>query len=94
VLKKYTGIEIKNIFKELKLSIDNISEIEVTSVDNFLVTISADEILKDKNVYIVYKENDAYLEEDFGPYMIVIKDDDIATRWGKYVVNINIKEEK
>lgn len=94
VLKKYAGVEIKEIFKELNININDMVEVEVTAVDNFVVTILADEILKDKNVYVVFKENDMDLEDDFGPYMIVIRDDDIATRWNKRIVNINIKDKE
>lgn len=93
-LKKYRGVQIKEIFKELDISITEMAEVEITAVDNFVVTILADEIMTDENVYVVFKEDGVDLADDFGTYMIVIRGDDMASRWNKRIVNINIKDKK
>ena len=54
--------------------------------------MTAEEILNPGNVYLVTKENDEELDEESGPFMLVVNYDEFSTRWAKNVVKITVNE--
>ena len=94
-LQTYTGVLLKSVIEEAGIKLDNKTQVIVKAVDGYTVALTAVEVRKNDNVYIVYKNNGQYLQEKSkggtGPYRIVIRDDQFGQRWCKFVMEVNIK---
>ncbi len=94
-LQTYTGVLLKRVIEEAGIKLDNKNQVIVKAVDGYTVALTAAEVRKDDNVYIVYKNSGEYLQEKSkggtGPYRIVIRDDQFGQRWCKFVMEVNIK---
>jgi len=94
-IQTYTGVLLKSVIEEAGIKLDNKTQVIVKAVDGYTVALTAAEVRKDDNVYIVYKNNGEYLQEKSkggtGPYRIVIRDDQFGQRWCKFVMEVNIK---
>jgi hypothetical protein len=90
----FDGVFLKEILMAYKIDSDEITLLEVLSVDNYKIEISKEELLQDDNVYLVYKQDGEYLlsleEGGNGPFMIVFKQDELSTRWSKFVAAIKV----
>lgn len=60
--------------------------------DNYSVSLTAEEVLKDGNVWLVSQENGQPLPEDSGNFMLVITMDEFSTRWAKDIAQITVDE--
>ena len=60
--------------------------------DNYSVSLTAEEVLKDGNVWLVNQENGQPLSEDSGNFMLVITMDEFSTRWAKDIAQITVDE--
>lgn len=92
----YTGVPVKNIFKEKDLEVQKDKQIIVRSVDGYVVALESDEVLEEDNVYLAYKVDGEFLkareEGGSGPYQLIIREDQFSQRWCKHVVEIVLDE--
>ncbi len=91
----FTGVPLINILDEVGIDLKEKEQVIVNSVDGYTVALTVAEVLKEDNVYIIYKSDGHYLktkkEGGSGPYRIVIKDDQFGQRWSKFVTEVNVK---
>ena len=92
----YTGIVFSQLFKAAGLSLEDRNRVIVHSVDGYAVPLTIEEIEEMNNVYLVYKDNGAYLgsyndKGGQGPYMVVVRGDRFSQRWAKYVCELDIQ---
>ena len=90
--KNYGGIQLKNIFSQTGIEISENTRISVVCSDNYSVSLTAEEVLKDGNVWLVNQENGQPLSEDSGNFMLVITMDEFSTRWAKDIAQITVDE--
>ncbi|OWZ83835.1 molybdopterin-dependent oxidoreductase [Natranaerobius trueperi] len=90
----YTGVALKDLLADRDISLDEIEQVVTRAVDGYTVALSAEEVLEEDNVYIVYKVNDKPLppkeEGGSGPYQIVIRNDDFGQRWNKFLMELDV----
>ncbi|MFP4457752.1 MAG: molybdopterin-dependent oxidoreductase [Clostridia bacterium] len=90
----YTGILLKNIFEELEINYDGIAGVVVSAEDGYKVTIEADKIQEDDNVYLAYKSEGKWLEnkdnDGDGPLQLIVSNDQFSQYWCKYVKTIEL----
>jgi len=91
----FTGVPLINILEGVGIDLLEKEQLIINSVDGYTVALTATEVLKEDNVYIIYKSDGQYLktkkEGGSGPYRIVIKDDKFGQRWSKFVTEVNVK---
>ena len=90
--RTYSGIEFADILRDLEIEIT--ADMTVTAVcgDSYEIALTGEELLNPGNVYLVTKENDEELDEESGPFMLVVNYDEFSTRWAKNVVKITVNE--
>ena len=89
--RNYTGKELSTILAEMDIAVEEETEITVVCADSYEIALSAAEVLDPGNVYIVNRENGELLDEESGPFMLVVNHDEFATRWAKNIVRIRVK---
>jgi len=89
--KNYSGIELSVILKELGTEVTDSTEVTAVCADNYEITLSGEEILHDGNIWLVTQEDGQKLDEESGPFMLVVNEDEFSTRWAKNVVRIKVK---
>lgn len=92
----YTGVGLADLFTAAGISLEGKSRVIVHSVDGYMVPFTIEEIKEFDNIYLVYRDNGAYLgsydeREGQGPYMIVIRGDSFSQRWAKYVCELDVQ---
>ena len=90
--KNYSGIELSVILEELGVSVSDTTEVTAVCADNYEITLTGEEIMHEGNSFLVTQENGEKLDEESGPFMLVVNGDEFATRWGKNIVMIRINE--
>lgn len=94
-MQTYTGVLLSEIIENAGIDLNDKSQVIVKAIDGYTVALTAAEVRKDDNVYLVYKQDGEYLkgksEGGTGPYRIVIRDDQFGQRWCKFVVEVNVK---
>lgn len=89
---KYTGVQLKNILSHYQIDLDESSALVLSGMDNYSVAYTTEEILKNNNVYIVFKEDDSYLGSKEnggrGPYESIVVADDFSNRRCKWLTRI------
>ncbi|MBR2830345.1 MAG: molybdopterin-dependent oxidoreductase [Solobacterium sp.] len=90
--RTYSGIEFADILKDLGIEITDDMTVTAVCGDSYEIALTAEEILNPGNVYLVTKENDEELDEESGPFMLVVNYDEFSTRWAKNVVKITVNE--
>jgi len=92
----YTGILLKDVFEEMEISIEGISGVVVSALDGYKVTIAAEKIEQDDNVYLTYKKEGQWLENKenggSGPIQLIVSNDQFSQYWCKYVTSIELIE--
>jgi len=95
-LHRYSGVQLKNILNSKNIEINGISAVILSAVDGYSVAYSADEVLKDNNVYIAYMEDEKYLgskdEGGRGPYESIVISDSFSNRRCKWLTKIEVKQ--
>lgn len=86
--KEYSGIELKDIFSDLGIPVSEGMSVTVVCSDNYEIILSGPEIMEDGNIYLVTRESGAKLDEESGPFMLVVNHDEFSTRWAKNVIKI------
>ena len=90
--KTYSGRELSAVLDDLGIPVDDRTEITAICADQYEISLSGTEVLESGNVYIVSREGGEVLDEESGPFMLVVNGDEFATRWGKNIVRIRISE--
>ena len=90
--RTYSGIEFADILKDLGIEITDDMTVTAVCGDSYEIELTAEEILNPGNVYLVTKENDEELDEESGPFMLVVNYDEFSTRWAKNVVKVTVNE--
>jgi len=92
---RFTGVELKRIIEGAGLDPAAINQVVTRAADGYSVSLSGDEVRMDDNVYIVFEQdgNDLGTREDggTGPYRLVIRQDEFAQRWNKYLMEIELQ---
>lgn len=92
---KFTGVEIKNIFKKYDIEINDDNVIEVKALDGYSSALTGSEVLTDDNTYIcLLKEGESLgtkSDGGMGPYLMIIKSSNFSQRWCKFVQEINVR---
>lgn len=91
----YTGVQLKNILLHFNIDLKDSSSVILSGADGFSVAYSKSEVLKDKNVYIAYMEDDKYLgsyeDGGRGPYESIVLSDVFSNRRCKWITRIEVK---
>lgn len=90
----FSGAALYTLLKNYGIGIEDAAEIVLTSEDNFSVKLTPQEVADPDNVYIVSKMDGQEIKgiDDKGfSYMVVIRKDDVSTRWAKYLRKVEIK---
>ena len=90
--RTYSGIEFADILKDLGIEITDDMTVTAVCGDSYEIELTAEEILNPGNVYLVTRENGEELDEESGPFMLVVNYDEFSTRWAKNVVKITVNE--
>ena len=90
--RNYSGIEFADILRDLEIEITDSTTVKAVCGDQYEIELTAKEILNPGNIYLVTRENGEELDEDSGPFMLVVNYDEFSTRWAKNVVKITVNE--
>lgn len=90
--KEYSGIELKDILKQMQISVSDTTEITVVCADQYEIKLTPQEINSDGNIYIVTQESKQALSKENGTFMMVVTQDEFSTRWAKNVVQVKVSE--
>ena len=90
--KEYSGIELRSLFAKMDLPVNNDTEVTVICSDQYEIVLTGEEILTEGNIYLVTRESGEPLDEESGPFMLVVNNDEFSTRWAKNVVKVKISE--
>lgn len=82
----YMGVELKDIFSNMNIDIEDENAIILTGVDGYSVAYSIEEVLVDNNVFIAYMEN-----EKFVSYQSIITSDLFSNRRCKWLTKIEVR---
>lgn len=92
---RFTGVELKRIIEAAGLELAAIQQVVTRSADGYTVALTGAEVRMDDNVYIVYEQDgkDLGAREDggTGPYRLLIRQDEFAQRWNKYLMEIELQ---
>ncbi|MBO5999073.1 MAG: molybdopterin-dependent oxidoreductase [Lachnospiraceae bacterium] len=90
--KHYSGIEFRRILEELGTAADEDTDCVFVCADQYEIKVEGNELLEPGNVWLVTREDGQPLDEEQGPFMLVINNDEFSTRWGRQIVKIKIGE--
>ena len=90
--KEYSGIELRNLLADMDIPVNDTLEVTVICSDQYEIVLTGEEILSERNVYLVTRENKEPLDEESGPFMLVVNNDEFSTRWAKNVVKVKVSE--
>lgn len=92
----YSGVLLKDVFKELEINLEGITGAVVSAEDGYKVTIGVEKIQQDDNVYLTYKKEGQWLENKenggSGPIQLIVSQDQFSQYWCKYVTSIELIE--
>lgn len=92
--KQYTGIPLSTIISNSNIKLNDSDTVSIIAQDQYQIDLTVSEVNESNNAYIVIKENSSLLSNEQGPYMIVLRKDELSTRWVKQIVKINININK
>ena len=88
------GVELRVLLDSLGIDISDVGHYIVYGLDSYLSPLSRDEVEGDGTVYICYSMDGQVLktqsEGGYGPFMMVIRGENFAQRWCKYVEAVDI----
>ncbi len=91
--KKYTGIPLLNFIQDAGVTIEDNDTVTIIAQDQYQIVLTAGEVKALENAYIVTRENSSHLSKNSGPFMLVLRKDELSTRWVRQVVIIKINKE-
>ncbi len=93
VLTDFGGVKLKEILTDLNIDLDN-QQVVFKSEDGYQTMVSAQDVLMDDNVYVVFERNfertTSADQGGSGPLEIVIAQDPFSQRWNKHLIEIEI----
>lgn len=89
--RNYSGIQLKDILSDMGIALTESTVISAVCADQYVVQFTYDELMADKNVYIITQENGRPLPQESGSFMLVVNMDEFSTRWAKNVVKVKIQ---
>jgi|GEM_PF-1144221 len=92
--KNYSGIQVKDIFDEMNITINENTVVSAVCADQYSVDFTYDEIMAEGNIYLITMENGSPLPEDSGSFMLVVNRDEFSTRWAKNTVQVKVSEKQ
>ncbi len=91
----YTGVPLKNIFKECVVSLEGKSAVIVKAIDGYTVAVSIEKVLQDDNVYLAYmREGESIGNRENGgkgPYQMIISKDKFSQYWCKFAIEADVQ---
>ncbi len=84
----YTGVPLSKLIELADITLTEHNTVLVKSIDSYTIELSAKEVLINDNIYIVHSMDSLPLSDEFGHYMLLIRQDEFSTRWNKMVVDI------
>ena len=90
--KEYSGIELRLLLADMDIPVNNDTEVTAVCSDQSEITLTGEEILTVGNIYLVTRDSGEPLDEESGPFMLVVNNDEFSTRWAKNVVKVKISE--
>lgn len=87
-----TGVELHKLLQSYNVELKDDSIVQVRALDGYASAVSSHEILTSGNIYVCIHMNGEVLkpksEAGFGPYLMVIKNEQFSQRWCKFVEEI------
>lgn len=91
----YTGVRLRDLLEHHGLDVGGAEQVITRAADGYAVALTRDEVMDDDNVYIVYMIDGQPMasreEGGSGPYQVIIRKDEFAQRWNKYLMEIEIR---
>lgn len=95
VTYSYTGVQLKDVLKASGVDLEGKTTVVLSAVDGFTVAYTLDEVMKDKNVYVTYKQEGEMLkgreEGGSGPYVTIVVSDTFSSRRCKWLTSIEVQ---
>ena len=90
------GVELRILIDALDINASGAGQFIVSGLDGYYSALSREEVEREENVYICFSMDGVVLkarsEGGYGPFMLVIRSDNFAQRWCKYVEAVDIKK--
>lgn len=90
----YTGVLLRDVLEKLNMSLDGITGVMISAEDGYKVSIEADKVKQDDNIYLTFKKEGKWLENKDnggeGPLQTIITKDQFSQYWCKYVVSVEL----
>lgn len=86
--KNYQGIALPEILKEAGIIEENVATVAIVARDQYRIELSAKEAFEAEQAYLVMYEDEEPLSDEEGDYMLVLRKDQLSTRWVKQVVSL------
>ena len=87
----YTGVSLREVLEMSGIEVDETQKVQVVSIDQYTIEISYEELMREDHAYLVFEQNQAPLTEEMGPFMLVLKQDALSTRWNRQVTTIKVQ---
>ncbi|WP_312644678.1 molybdopterin-dependent oxidoreductase [Hydrogenoanaerobacterium sp.] len=78
-------LEFKGVF------VSDSAQVVLSSIDGYAVTLSAAEVADRDNIWLAWEMDGTALDENSGPYMVVVRKDAFSQRWAKQLCEIIVK---
>lgn len=93
--KSFGGVPLITVLNDLGISLDGAKQVVFKAADGYVSVVTASEAEDSENVYVVY-ERDGKLtgtkqQGGTGPIEIVIRKDQFAQRWCKFLMEMDIE---
>lgn len=88
--RSYTGISLSGLLAASGVSEEGAASIAIVSLDQYRIELPAEEALRQGNLYLASRRDGAALSAEEGPYLLVIREDALSTRWVRQVVRLEV----
>lgn len=88
--RSYSGIPLSGLLAAAGISADGAGSIAIVSLDQYRVELPVEEALRPGNLYLASTQDGAALSKEDGPYLLVIREDALSTRWVRQVVRLEV----
>jgi len=94
----YKGVLLKDVLNKASISDEAVktsSKVVVRGLDGYVVALSTDDVLSDKNVYLAFEKDGKPLGSmkngGSGPFQLIARSDSFSQRWCKYVIEVTLE---
>ncbi|QRN84731.1 molybdopterin-dependent oxidoreductase [Clostridia bacterium] len=92
---EYEGVELRKVLSAAGIDVAQYDTVILTAIDGYSVAYSAEEVLQEKNVYLVYAREGELLETGEnggrGPYQTIVASDQFSNRRCKFAVEVEVR---